>query len=152
MSGDLNSGFELFPFHPVGKFSRTETKYLLFLPPMYSAILTATLKAWLLSLTSLRPPIFQYVVFVLSLVTFVLAQLPSGVLAARFSLSLGVSGTALLPFAVACCTSSDLSNRVLKWWRGKHDFPPLKLWVLFDCSQQPIWKKFTRKKKGSLVH
>ena len=98
----------------VNKFSRTETKYLLFLPPMYSAILTATLKAWLLSLTSLRPPIFQYVVFVLSLVTFVLAQLPSGVLAARFPLSLGVSGTALLPFAVACCTSSDLSNRVLK--------------------------------------
>ena len=34
---------------------------------MYSAILTAILKAWLLNLTSLRPPIFQHVAFVLSL-------------------------------------------------------------------------------------
>ena len=33
---------------------------------------------------------------------------------------------------------------VLKWWRHKNDF--LKLWVLFDCSQQPTWKTFTCKK------
>ena len=43
MSENLNNGFELFPFHLVGKFSRTEAKYLLLLPPMYSAIFTAIL-------------------------------------------------------------------------------------------------------------
>ena len=57
MSGNLNNGFELFPFHLVGKFSRTEAKYLLLLIPMYFAILTAILEAWLLRLTSLCPPI-----------------------------------------------------------------------------------------------
>ena len=47
MSGDLNNGLELFPFHLVGKFARTEAKYLLlFLPPMYSAILAAILKGY----------------------------------------------------------------------------------------------------------
>ena len=61
MSGNLNNGSELFPFHLVGKFSRTEAKYL--------AILTAILKTWLLSLTSLRRHRFsmQHVVFILSL-------------------------------------------------------------------------------------
>ena len=66
MPGNLRS--ELFPFHLVGKFSRTEAKYLLSLLPMYSATLAAILEAWLLSLTSLCPPIFQHVVFVPSLV------------------------------------------------------------------------------------
>ena len=61
MSGNLNNGFELFPFHLVLKFSRTEAKYLLFLPPVYSPILTAILKAWLLSCAHR----FQHVVFVL---------------------------------------------------------------------------------------
>ena len=28
MSGNLNNGFELFPFHLFGKFSRTEAKYI----------------------------------------------------------------------------------------------------------------------------
>ena len=58
MSGDLNNGLELFPFHLVGKFACTEAKYLLFSPPMYSAILAAILKAWLPSLTSLCPSSF----------------------------------------------------------------------------------------------
>ena len=58
MSEKLNNGFELFLFYLVGKFSLTETKNL---------ILTAILKAWLLSVTSLRPPIFHHAVFVLSI-------------------------------------------------------------------------------------
>ena len=48
MPGNLNKGFSLFLFHLVGEFSHTEAKHL-FLPPMYSAILAAFLKAWLLS-------------------------------------------------------------------------------------------------------
>ena len=35
MSGNLNKGFELFPFHLVGKFPRTEAKYPLFAPYVF---------------------------------------------------------------------------------------------------------------------
>ena len=37
-----------------------------------------------------------------------------------------------------------IHNIVLKWW-SKKKMILLKLWVLFDCSEQPIWKKFTSK-------
>ena len=43
----------------------------------------------------------------------------------------GISGSSVNPFTA-----------VLKWWRHKNDFS----WVLFDYSEQPTWKKFTRKK------
>ena len=39
---------------------------------------------------------------------------------------------------------------VLKWWHHKKCFF-LKLWVLFDCSKQPIWKKFTCKKMAAEI-
>ena len=63
MPGDLNKGFSLFLFHLVGEFSHTEAKHL-FLPPMYSAILAAFLKAWLLS-DIIVPTDLPCVVFVL---------------------------------------------------------------------------------------
>ena len=74
MSENLSNRFELFPFHLVGKFSHTEAKYL-FLTPMYSAILTAILKAWLLNVTSLCPLIFQHVDFVRSVTCLVILEL-----------------------------------------------------------------------------
>ena len=53
MSGNLNNGYELFPFHLVGKFSRTEAKYLLTL-----LLFDRHLEGLATKLTSLRPPIF----------------------------------------------------------------------------------------------
>ena len=43
-----------------------------------------------------------------------------------------------------CNSFQNQRNRVLSDDVTKTIF--LKLWVLFNCSEQPIWKKFTRKK------
>ena len=66
------------------------------------------------------------------------------------SVSSGSSGFVFLPF-VNLSLQWKSWNRIRKWWHHKNDFF-YKIWVLFDCSEQPIWTKVHRPKNGSLVH
>ena len=56
----------------------------------------------------------------------------------------GYRGTFALisSFCETRCMPYRPSVWLLKWWRHKMIF--LRLWVLFDCSEQTVWYKFTR--------